>query len=645
MRQPDQDYVPANVQIAGLHAYQASIDGMLRRLEAERLIERLWSRDPGLWYPAAETQARIRQRLGWLDLPVASDQSHGWLTTLRSHNITDLLYVGTSDAGVIARLWRDLADHQGALRLTVLDSIEPSAVQSTLSSIDWPRTALLLAAEAMLTPDIDALARIALNARAQATPANSTPLVVIAPPDSALLPLVQAYAEPTLLSLPPDLGARFGALSPLGLLPAELVGGQLDRLRSVALAMRSQCRRDDLAHNPGVWLGTTFAVLAQSRRDKLMLLASPELLPLARWIAAFVSGSLSKHGRGFVMDVEEPTKEPRTQNLEPNGEQRTKNREQGNKAGALWAKEQRGSNFPPSPAAAGEGGRGDEGQSNEQGNKAGALWAKEQSSTEIPPRLPQRERGKSDSEGGEGQPRPDRIIIVLRLGGAENDVLDQELAELAAAGLPVMTLELADHYAVAEQIVTWQIAVATIGVVLGLNPFDEPDTAARDAYLWRRLQAGDSRSLPPATLLEPQALAEAWQQLSPTIRSTRCIAIAAYLPESGAVRVLLAELRALLARRFGVTAVVVEPLHEQSWATQVLHAGRPCAILLLTVDVPSTVAVPGRDWTLNQLRHERIAADCLAWTQLQRRFVHLDLGADATNGLRRCLDLLVTLDS
>ena len=628
MRQPDQDHVPANVQVAGLHAYQDSIDGMLRRLEAERLIARLWSRDAGLWYPAAETQARIRQRLGWLDLPVISDQSRAWLTTLRSHDITDLLYVGTSDAGMIARLWRDLADHRGSPRLTVLDSIEPSAVQSTLSSIDWTRTALLLAAESTLTSDIDALARIVLAARAQATPANPAPLAIVAPPDSALLPLVQAYDEPIVLSLPPDLGARFGPLSPLGLLLADLVGWQLDRLRSVALAMRSQCRRDDLAHNPGVWLGTMLAVLAQSRRDKLTLLASPDLLPLARWIAAFVAGSLSKHGRGFVIDVEEQrtteqrTKEQSSTEIPPRLPQPSQRlgevRERG-RGGEGQVNEQRGSNFPPSPAA-------------------GTLWVEVEA-----------DRGSGKGGGGdEGQAsntqRPDRIIIALRLAGAENDVLDQELAELAAAGLPVVTLELADRYAVAGEIVMWQIAVATIGVVLGLNPFDEPDTDARDAYLWRRLQAGASRSLPTATPLEPQALVESWQQLSPTIRSTRCIAIATYLPESAAVGAMLAELRALLARRFGVTAVVVDPLSEQSWATQVLHAGRPCAILLLTADVPSTVAVPGRDWTLNRLRYERIAADCLAWTQLQRRFVHLDLGADAAQGLRHCLHLLAAQD-
>lgn len=191
---------------------------------------------------------------------------------------------------------------------------------------------------------------------------------------------------------------------------------------------------------------------------------------------------------------------------------------------------------------------------------------------------------------------------------------------------------------------TWQIAVATIGVVIGLNPFDEPDTAARDVYLWHRLDSGASRTLPPATPLEPEPLAEVWRQLSPTIASTRCIAIASYLPELAAVSEQLAELRALLARRFGVTIVVIEPLRDQAFATQVLHAGRPCAILLLTADAAATVAVPGRDWTLDDLRRERIVADVLAWTQLKRRFVHLDLGADPAHGLRRCRDLLAALD-
>ncbi|HEY0733316.1 MAG TPA: hypothetical protein VGD69_00295 [Herpetosiphonaceae bacterium] len=634
MQQPEQDDVPANMQISGLRAYRDSIAGMLRRLAAERLIERLWSRDPSLWYPAAETQDRIRARLGWLDLPVDSDAGAGWLARLRSRGIENLLYVGSGDASSSARMWQDLAAPHTP-RLMVLDTIEPLAVQSILASINWEHTALLLAADSMLTPDLDALARIVLAARAPAAPANPSPLAVVAPHDSPLLPLARSYAEPELLPLPPDLGARFGPLSPLGLLPAAWLGWQIDRLRAAALEMRAQCRRDDLSLNPGVWLGTTLAVLAQSGRDKLTLLASPELLPLARWLAAFISGSLSKHGRGFVMDVEEPrTTEPRTgapwANLEPNGEPRTT--------------EPRTTEH-------------NENQEPRIKNQEPNDYRTKNNDLIFPPRLPQPRLKPAEVWGrgagcegltqdwDEGQPHPhDRIVVALRLSNADNADLDQECAALEIAGLPIIMLELEDRYAVAAQIVAWQLAVATIGVVIGLNPFDEPDTAARDAYLWRRLEAGDARALPPATPLEPAPLAEAWRQLSPALTSPRCIAIAAYLPGSAAVGEQLAALRSLLARRFGVIAIVIDPLREQAFATQVLHAGRPCALLLLTADAAAVAAVPGRDWTLDDLRRERIAADLLAWTQLERRFVHLDLGSDPAHGLRCCLDLLATLD-
>lgn len=588
----DSDRQPASIQVAGIQRYQQSLVGMLRRLADERLVERLWSRDPSLWYPAAETQARIRSRLGWLDLPVRdSREIQDWLSALQSHQIGDVLYVGPGDPGIIARLWRDLAPEPHCSQITVLDSIESRLVSETLAAIAWDRTAIVLAGESALAPDAEALARLVLAARSQSASSYTPPLTVIAPPDSMLLPLVQSYTEPMLL-LPSDLGARFGPLSALGLIPAALLGWEIERLRVAALAMCVQCERgDDLTLNPGVWLGTTLAVLAQHGHDKLTLLASPELLPLARWIAAFVSGSLSKHGRGFVTSVEEPRH-----------------------------------GRPPGMATRNQGAR-------QQGSKA----ARQQTNQGVREQTNQGAR----EQGSKGQ---DQIIVGLRLAGAEHAALDRRCAVLGAAGAPVVTLDLEDRYAVAGQMLMWQVAVAAIGVVLGLNPFDEPDTDARHAYLWRRLQSHALPALPPATPLEPESLRVAWQQLSPAIETTRCIAVVAYLPPTSAVSDGLADLRALLSRRFDVVTVVIDPLREQSFATQVLHAGRPTALLLLTADAAQTVAVPGLDWTLEDLRHERIAADALAWNRLARRFVHLDLGADPVHGLRRCLDLLARLD-
>ncbi|HEY0606944.1 MAG TPA: hypothetical protein VGD58_28755 [Herpetosiphonaceae bacterium] len=102
--------------------------------------------------------------------------------------------------------------------------------------------------------------------------------------------------------------------------------------------------------------------------------------------------------------------EPRTRNLTK--EQRTKNKEQGNKR----AKEQSSTETSPSPVAteaeasrgSGKGGPGGESQDKEQTNKE----TNEQSGSDLPPRLPQprskptevRGRGSRRSDGGEGQP-------------------------------------------------------------------------------------------------------------------------------------------------------------------------------------------------------------------------------------------------
>ncbi len=555
---------------AGLEAYQPSIALLLQRLAAERLVERLWSGDPSLWYPAAETQARIRSRLGWRDLPTAAaTELDTWLALLQARQVTDVLYVGLGDAGLLARLWRDLVGAAAAPRFTLLDTIEPAQVWSVVEAVAWERTAVVLTLEAEPTPDQEALLSIVGAARAQAS--TTLPLLVLAPPDAALPATLDSHDAPVVLPLPPDVGARFGALSPLGFVPAALLGCSVDRLTTAALELRAACQHTaDLGANPGVWLGTVLAALAQQGRDKLVLLASPGLLPLARWIAAFVSGSLSKHGRGFVSVVAE--------------------------------------------AGVSE-------QTNKQTTEQSSYRSTRQSAAKAPSTA-------------------DRIVVALRLAGVDDPALDAQCAAFQAAGLPLLSLEPAHLEAVAALVVCWQVAVATVGVVLGLNPFDEPDTDARHAYLRRRLEQPVSSFRTAAAPLKPAMLAAALQQLQITIRGTGCLVLVAYLPSTPAIAEHLHALRLLLARRFGVPTGIIEPLRDMAYATQVLHAGRPCTVLLLTAEPAALVAVPDMPWTLNDLQQERIAADMLAWNTMRRSFVHFDLGAAPERELQRYLRLL-----
>ena len=83
---------------------------------------------------------------------------------------------------------------------------------------------------------------------------------------------------------PPDIGGRYSALTYVGLVPASLIGLDLDALLASAGAMLAATREPDPELNPGVGLGLAIGTLAKSGRDKLTFLADPEIASFGAWV-------------------------------------------------------------------------------------------------------------------------------------------------------------------------------------------------------------------------------------------------------------------------------------------------------------------------------------------------------------------------
>jgi hypothetical protein len=104
---------------------------------------------------------------------------------------------------------------------------------------------------------------------------------------------------------PPDIGGRYSALTYVGLVPASLIGIDLDALLASASAMLGACREPDPAINPGVSLGLAIGTLAKAGRDKLTLLADDEIASFGAWVEQLIAESTGKHGVGIVpVDLE-----------------------------------------------------------------------------------------------------------------------------------------------------------------------------------------------------------------------------------------------------------------------------------------------------------------------------------------------------
>src|SRR5205085_10042767 len=72
----------------------------------------------------------------------------------------------------------------------------------------------------------------------------------------------------------------------------------------------------------------------------------------------------------------------------------------------------------------------------------------------------------------------DRVFVYHRMTGEH----DADLGDLAAEGHPVLTLDVPEPLELGALYLSWQLATACAGALLGVDPFDQPDVqAAKDA--------------------------------------------------------------------------------------------------------------------------------------------------------------------
>ena len=80
--------------------------------------------------------------------------------------------------------------------------------------------------------------------------------------------------------------------------------------------------------------------------------------------------------------------------------------------------------------------------------------------------------------GATGAYGADRVFAFIRLSAQPDAGLDATAAALAAAGHPVLDFVLHEPAQVTQLFYVWEMAIAAVGAMLHLNPFDQPDVEA-----------------------------------------------------------------------------------------------------------------------------------------------------------------------
>jgi transaldolase / glucose-6-phosphate isomerase len=254
----------------------------------------------------------------------------------------------------------------------------------------------------------------------------------------------------------------------------------------------------------------------------------------------------------------------------------------------------------------------------------------------------------------------DRAFVLLALDGDGDGDLDLLATQLEGEGHPVHRLRLADPLDVGGEFVRWEIATAVAGIVLGIDPFDQPNVQESKDATTDLLEAYRSRGTLPqaapmvaepgiAVTADPAVLGDtpvtvdgAITQLLSTVRAGRdFVSILAYLPPDPAVDEVLQRTRRALRDGIGAaTTLGYGPRFLHS--TGQLHKGGPDTgvFIQLTNEPAKDLPIAGWDESFGTLIAAQALGDLTSLQRRGRRVARLHL-EDASAGLER-LERVVT---
>lgn len=291
---------------------------ILARWGRERVAEKIWAHNAGLW-PADQAGAKeIRERFGWLEAPEAMDERAAELMAFareaRQDGLTRALLVGMGGSSLCPEVSRAAFGpvQRGGLALTVLDSTDPAAVARAAADHPVRETLVIVSTKSGTTGETASLeAHFWARAQAALGPDAGSRFVAVTDPGTPLAVRGAARRYRRVFLNPPDIGGRYSALSFFGLVPAALMGLDMPAALDRALRMAHACAPCVPAdQNPGLILGAALAACAAAGRDKVTFLCAPSVASFGLWAEQLLAESTGKVGKGLVPVAGEPAGEP-----------------------------------------------------------------------------------------------------------------------------------------------------------------------------------------------------------------------------------------------------------------------------------------------------------------------------------------------
>jgi transaldolase/glucose-6-phosphate isomerase len=235
--------------------------------------------------------------------------------------------------------------------------------------------------------------------------------------------------------------------------------------------------------------------------------------------------------------------------------------------------------------------------------------------------------------------------LLFRLGLEDED--------MPALGMehPSFSIRIKDELDLGKEFFRWEIATATAGAILGVNPFDQPNVEESKKITNRLLQQAEASGHQAASLTEGpiryysnEKASDGKTLIKNFLAGTYpgdYMGLLAFLPETNETIELLEKIRLHLHSSMKI-AVSMQFGPRYLHSTGQYHKGGPGngTFIQFVSGSQVDVRIPGKTYSFGMLKRAQAFGDMEALLKNQRRVILIDLGEDFSLGLKTFLQQL-----
>ncbi len=188
-------------------------------------------------------------------------------------------------------------------RVLIYDNVDPRTLKSILSFTDLRKTTINVISKSGSTAETAASFMILWEEMKKAVGAGAAArFIATTDPVSGNLRKIASDNRMRTLPIEKGIGGRYSVLSPVGLLLAEVAGINSRELLKGAADLRQRCSSDEIWQNPAYMFGALLYLMnaKAGRNINVLIPYADSLKSLSEWFCQLWAESLGKSGRGMT---------------------------------------------------------------------------------------------------------------------------------------------------------------------------------------------------------------------------------------------------------------------------------------------------------------------------------------------------------